>query len=159
MGLYSLQNTGNPVKDYTDFFLLKDSKEGIFSRYFIKSRGWEDGALPGLANGPNGYHNWGGNTPIQELVDDYEMADGSKFSWSNPTHAAAPYKNRDPQTLPAFYPRSGALETPPSDVKEIDPDGKVIIRSVETAPGVWNQDLTHAMALLKTGMVDTQAIT
>ena len=99
MGIYSLQNTGNPVKDYTDLFLLKDSKEGIFSRYFIKSRGWEDGALPGLANGPNGYHNWGGNTPIQELVDDYEMADGSKFSWSNPTHAAAPYANRDPELV------------------------------------------------------------
>ena len=46
LGLYTLQNTGNPVKDYTDLFLLKDSKEAIFSRYFIKSRGWEDGALP-----------------------------------------------------------------------------------------------------------------
>src|SRR5688500_2133061 len=45
LGLYSLQNTGDPVKDYTDLFLLKDSKESIFSRYFIKSRGWEDGAL------------------------------------------------------------------------------------------------------------------
>ena len=63
LGLYSLQDTDNPVKDYIDLFLLKDSKEAIFSRYFIKSRGWEDGALPGLANGPNGYHNWGGNTP------------------------------------------------------------------------------------------------
>src|SRR5690606_13788333 len=51
LGIYQIQNaTGDPVKDYTDVFLLKDSKEAIFSRYFIKSRGWEDNALPGLAN-------------------------------------------------------------------------------------------------------------
>ncbi len=91
LGLYSLQDTDDPVNDYTDLFLMKDSKEAIFSRYFIKNRGWEDGALPGLANGPNGYHNWGGNTPIQELVDDYEMVDGTKFDWNNSTHASAPY--------------------------------------------------------------------
>ncbi len=136
LGLYSLQNTGNPVKDYTDLFLLKDSKEGIFSRYFIKSRGWEDGALPGLANGPNGYHNWGGNTPIQELVDDYEMTDGSKFSWSNPAHAAAPYENRDPRFQASILYDQAMWRPRPSDVKDIDPVGKVIIRSVETGPGV-----------------------
>src|SRR5690606_20473861 len=71
LGIYEIQDeTGDPFQDYTDLFLKKDSKEAIFSRYFLKSRGWEDNALPGLANGPNGYHNWGGNTPIQELVDD-----------------------------------------------------------------------------------------
>ena len=63
----------------------------------------EDGALPGLANGPNGYHNWGGNTPIQEPVDEYEMADGSKFSWSNPTHASGSLRNRDPRFSPPSY--------------------------------------------------------
>lgn len=137
MGLYSLQNTGDPVKDYTDLFLLKDSKEAIFSRYFIKSRGWEDGALPGLANGPNGYHNWGGNTPIQELVDDYEMTDGTKFDWNNPTHAGAPYENRDPRLAASILYDQAMWRPRPSDVKEMDPVGKVIIRRVETAPGVY----------------------
>ncbi|HVU96236.1 MAG TPA: RagB/SusD family nutrient uptake outer membrane protein [Puia sp.] len=58
-----------------------------------------DGTSVGLDNGPNGYHNWAGNAPIQQLVDDYEMMDatGSKFDWSNPVEAAAPYKNRDPR--------------------------------------------------------------
>ncbi len=51
----------------------------------------------GLNNGPNGYHNWAGNTPIGLLVDDYEMMDGTTFHWTNPVHAAAPYKNRDPR--------------------------------------------------------------
>jgi len=32
---------------------------------------------------------------LQELVDEYEMADGSKFDWENPVHAAAPYVNRE----------------------------------------------------------------
>jgi hypothetical protein len=141
LGVYSLQNTGSPVKDYTDLFLLKDSKEAIFSRYFIKSRGWEDGALPGLANGPNGYHNWGGNTPIQELVNDYEMTDGSKFDWSNPAHAAAPYVNRDPRFAATILYDQALWRPRPSDVKDIDPVGKVIIRSVETAAGVWNPGL------------------
>jgi starch-binding outer membrane protein, SusD/RagB family len=142
LGIYSLQTaSGNPVKDYTDVFLTKDSKEAIFSRYFIKSRGWEDGALPGLANGPNGYHNWGGNTPIQELVDDYEMVDGTKFSWSNPAHAAAPYEQRDPRFYASILYDQAPWRPRPSDTKEIDPEGKVIIRSVETAPGVWNPGL------------------
>ncbi len=141
LGIYSLQDTDNPVKDYTDLFLLKDSKESIFSRFFIKSRGWEDGALPGLANGPNGYHNWGGNTPIQELVDDYEMVDGSKFDWNNPAHANAPYENRDPRFGASILYDQALWRPRPSDVAEIDPVGKVIIRSVETAPGTYTPGL------------------
>jgi hypothetical protein len=137
LGLYSLQDTDNPVADYTDLFLLKDSKEAIFSRYFIKNRGWEDGALPGLANGPNGYHNWGGNTPIQELVDDYEMTDGTKFDWNNPAHASAPYENRDPRFEASILYDQAVWRPRPSDVVSIDPVGKIIIRNVETAPGVW----------------------
>ncbi|MFZ6011071.1 MAG: RagB/SusD family nutrient uptake outer membrane protein [Bacteroidota bacterium] len=141
LGEYSLQQTGNPTKDYTDVFLLKDSKEAIFSRYFIKSRGWEDGALPGLCNGPNGYHNWGGNTPIQELVDDYEISDGTKFDWNNPVHANAPYVNRDPRFYASILYDQAPWRPRPSDAKEMDPDGKVIIRSVETAPNVWTPGL------------------
>jgi hypothetical protein len=142
LGIYTLQSgSGDPVKDYTDLFLLKDSKEAIFSRYFIKSRGWEDGALPGLANGPNGYHNWGGNTPIQEFVNDYEMTDGSKFNWSNPAHAAAPYENRDPRFAASVLYDQALWRPRPSDVKDIDPVGKVIIRTVETAPGVFTPGL------------------
>ena len=138
LGIYEIQDaTGDPVKDYTDVFLLKDSKEAIFSRYFIKSRGWEDNALPGLANGPNGYHNWGGNTPIQELVDDYEMVDGSQFDWNNPAHAAAPYEDRDPRFYASILYDHAPWRPRPADAVEMDPDGKVIIRSVETSPGTW----------------------
>lgn len=35
--------------------------------------------------------------PTAELVDAFEMEDGSKFDWSNPSHALDPYKNREPR--------------------------------------------------------------
>ena len=71
--------------------------ERDFSSQLVSGGPGTDGTSVGLDNGPNGYHNWAGNAPIQELVDDYEMMDGTKFSWSDPAEAAAPYKNRDPR--------------------------------------------------------------
>ena len=141
LGVYALEDTDNPQEDYTNLFLTKDSEEAIFSRFFIKSRGWEDGALPGLANGPNGYHNWGGNTPIQELVDDYQLVDGTDFDWNNPAHAAAPYENRDPRFYASILYDQAPWRPRPADTKEMDPEGKVIIRSVEGPAGVWTPGL------------------
>lgn len=36
-------------------------------------------------------------SPTENLVSEYEMADGSKFSWSDPVQAANPYSNREPR--------------------------------------------------------------
>lgn len=69
------------------------ASELIFARYFIT----QSNNRHAQQNGPNGYHNWAGNTPIGLLVDDYEMNDGSKFSWANPAQKANPYQNRDPR--------------------------------------------------------------
>jgi len=69
------------------------ASELIFARYFIV----QNNIKHAQQNGPNGYHNWAGNTPIGLLVDDYEMKDGSKFSWTNPAQKAEPYQNRDPR--------------------------------------------------------------
>ncbi|CAM4340295.1 Starch-binding associating with outer membrane [Pedobacter westerhofensis] len=69
------------------------ASELILARYFIDLSDMRYGR----ANGPNGYHNWAGNTPIGLLVDDYEMADGTAFSWTNPAQKSAPYLNRDPR--------------------------------------------------------------
>lgn len=70
--------------------------ELLFARYFSVDKD-EQGTHVGRNNGPNGYHNWAGNTPLGLLVDDYEMADGTPFSWANPEHEADPYDNRDPR--------------------------------------------------------------
>ena len=50
------------------------------------------------ANFPMGVE--GGSTttcPTQNLVDAYEMTDGTAFDWNDPAHAADPYANRDPR--------------------------------------------------------------
>ncbi|HEX9957601.1 MAG TPA: RagB/SusD family nutrient uptake outer membrane protein, partial [Fibrella sp.] len=50
------------------------------------------------ANYPIGYDlGNSGTTPSQNLVDAYEMTNGTKFDWNNTAHAAAPYSNRDPR--------------------------------------------------------------
>lgn len=75
---------------------VASTNELLFVRTFTPERA-EGAQQHGLRNGPNGYNNWAGNTPIQQLVDDYEMMDGTTFDWNNPTHKADPYVNRDPR--------------------------------------------------------------
>lgn len=75
---------------------VASTNELLFVRTLTLERA-EGSQQHGLRQGPNGYNNWAGNTPIQEFVDDYEMMDGTKFSWTNPAHAAEPYENRDPR--------------------------------------------------------------
>lgn len=89
MGTYSLYN------NYAELFTTTGSNsEYIFARFYnLSARHY---ALE-IAHGPNGYGGWGGNVPLQNLVDDYEMADGTPFNWNNPEQAAAPYDNRDPR--------------------------------------------------------------
>ncbi|WP_223709709.1 RagB/SusD family nutrient uptake outer membrane protein [Niabella beijingensis] len=71
--------------------------EVIFGRYYNLNVNTGGGVSIAQYNGPNGYHNWAGNTPIGLLADDYEMADGTPFSWSNPAQKASPYTGRDPR--------------------------------------------------------------
>jgi hypothetical protein len=75
---------------------VASTNELLLVRTFTLER-VEDAMRIGLQNGPNGYNNWAGNTPIQQLVDDYEMMDGTPFDWNNPAHKADPYENRDPR--------------------------------------------------------------
>jgi len=111
----------------------------------------------GINNGPNGYHNWAGNTPIQQLVDDYEMMDGSSFDWNNPAHAADPYVNRDPR-LSATIMYDGADWKPrPPDVAASDPANQIqtgyyddgsggVVNGIDTRDAAlesWNGSFTH----------------
>ena len=126
LGSYSLfrptpASAQEATKNYGDLFLQTMSEEVILSRFFLSTR--DDGYHPGLHNGPNGFHTWGGNTPIQNLVDDYRMADGSKFDWNNPTEAAAPYANRDPRFYASIAYDGAPWRPRPDDVKSLDPVG------------------------------------
>jgi hypothetical protein len=127
------QTTGDPFTDYTALFIKKSSPEHIFSRYFIKSNGWDSedsNTHSPLYNGPNGYAAWAGNTPIQALVDDYEMKDGTKFSWSNPTQAKAPYENRDPRFYATILYDKAPWRKRPATLVANDPIGLISIRTV-----------------------------
>ncbi|WP_341224364.1 RagB/SusD family nutrient uptake outer membrane protein [uncultured Arcticibacterium sp.] len=103
-GTGAFLNNSEPVsaeqgkENYMNTSLSRNGGEEdlIFGRYFISAKR-EGGGRQGLFNGPNGYNNWAGNTPVSLLVDDYEMMDGSSFDWSNEEHAAKPYENRDPR--------------------------------------------------------------
>lgn len=89
---------------------------------FTVESNWPLGGIhQGINNGPNGYHNWAGNTPIQQLVDDYQMMDGSDFDWNNPQHATAPYENRDPRLKATILYDGAGWKPRPDDVASIDP--------------------------------------
>ncbi len=93
---------------------------------FTQESNWPLGGIHyGINNGPNGYNNWAGNTPIQTLVDDYEMMDGSKFDWTKPEHKAAPYENRDPRFYASImYDGAGWKPRPPA-VAGLDPVNQI----------------------------------
>lgn len=111
----------------------------------------------GINNGPNGYHNWAGNTPIQQLVDDYEMMDGSSFDWNNTDHATAPYDNRDPRFYATIMYDGADWKPRPSDVAAIDPANQVqtgiyddgtggFLNGIDTRESTienWNGSRTH----------------
>jgi len=81
--------------------VVATSNELLFVRTFTPERN-EGAQQHGLRQGPNGYNNWTGNSPIQELVDDYEMMDGTRFDWTKPAEKADPYVNRDPRFYVSF---------------------------------------------------------
>lgn len=136
--------------------------ELIFERthtpLYTEEDAWPLGGIhQGINNGPNGYHNWAGNTPIQQLVDDYEMMDGSKFDWDNPEHAASPYTGRDPRFYGTILFDGAGWKPRPADVVGLDAVNQIqtgyyddgsggTINGVDTRESVienWNGSRTH----------------
>lgn len=125
---------------------------------YTQEDNWPLGGIHyGINNGPNGYHNWAGNTPIQQMVDDYEMMDGSKFDWANATHKADPYANRDPRFYASVIYDGATWKPRPSDVAGLDPANQVqtgyydngaggFINGIDTRESAienWNGSRTH----------------
>lgn len=109
------------AQNYVDLFMAQSNEEDIFIKFFTVPMGQR----LGLYTSPNGYHGWGVNAPIGNLVDDFEMADGTKFDWSNPDHAAEPYKNREPRFYATILYNEAPWRERPNDVKGIDPLNKI----------------------------------
>lgn len=141
LGKYSLYKaspaaTDSVANNFVEFFTSKGSSEDILLQFFTPKtdEDW-DGYNPALYCGPNGYHNWGNNCPLGDLVDDYEMKDGSKFSWDNPKHKANPYVKRDARLYATVLYEGVQWRKRPDDALKIDPFSKIQVGHVYDKSG------------------------
>src|SRR5699024_3187315 len=132
------------AENYANIFLDQPNDEIIMAKHLNHNL---NAPNVGMWQSPNGYEGWGENSPIQQLVDSYEMEDGTKFSWDNKNEAAHPYRNRDPRFYATIlYDGAQWLERY-SDLQDSDPEG--IIQTVEklslpdgsTLPGLDTRDV------------------
>jgi hypothetical protein len=92
--------------------------------------------------GPNGYHNWGNNDPVEPAVRRFEMADGTKFQWDKyspgnqeiRTATAAelladplrnPYNGREPRFYATILYDGAPWQARPTDAAGLEPENKV----------------------------------
>ncbi|MDA3928338.1 MAG: RagB/SusD family nutrient uptake outer membrane protein [Prolixibacteraceae bacterium] len=139
-GWYQLYLPNPSPSDSTAINLVElhttlDSPEDIFLKYFTVTDptlglDWNE-YNPGLFWGPNGYHNWGNNTPTQQMVDAYEMKDGTTFDWDNPVHAKAPFANRDPRFYATILYHGAKWRQRTTDALSQDPVGQIDTRTWE----------------------------
>ena len=90
---YTLYGTSTTYgKIFTDFF----NSEVIFARVFGDV--YDDRYNTVYRDlSPNGYNGYSAYNVLEQMVEAFQMNDGSTFSWSNATEAANPYQNRDPR--------------------------------------------------------------
>ena len=152
---YGLLKTSSTVTEdlsanYQNIFLDNTSTntEVIFARMGTASNLGEGLSSLEQYNYPNGWNGWGGNCPLQELVDDYEIVKNgvaSRFDWNNPDEAASPYENRDPRFYASIlYDGAPWKERTVETYFDVDASGKEIGGGRDTKYGVdnWNTSPT-----------------
>lgn len=125
MGVYSLYkpnpaNASEATQNYADLFTSRTSVEDIQVRYFAASIGQ---GYNGWEIVPNGWYGNGGVGATNEMVEAYEMSDGSKFDRSIVAQAAEPYKNRDPRFYSTILFEGATYRPRPADLTGVDPVG------------------------------------
>lgn len=141
LGAYSLENFGAPDKalvaeNYFNFFKAKTltSTEVIWGKQYSLSNGDEN--MVNQWNGANGWMLWAGNAPTQNMVDAYQMEDGSGFfdhfqldgnslykNVSSKYNSANPYNNRDPRFYGSILYDGALWMQRPAGLQGIDPVG------------------------------------
>ena len=135
------KRAADAAKDVIDLadagYALSNNYQGIFRSYtdteIILAR--RDGASNDFekANYPVGYDlGDSGNTPSLNLLDDYEMLDGTAFDWSNKNHAANPYKGRDPRLAFTILSNMTKFNGRPVECWTGGRDGKGVPRATKT---------------------------
>lgn len=95
-------NTYSLFNDYAGIFYPQNENnaEVLFDRQYLPEvASLQQHAFDFYNQLPNvtGQVSSGYNNPSGNLVDAYEMKDGTKFDWNNPVLATNPYANRDPR--------------------------------------------------------------
>lgn len=130
LGKYSLYQGG-----YNQLFLTPDNNEIIFERLYYPNTAPHTRLE--IANGPNGYDGWGGNTPLQNLVDDYQMNNGKAITDATSGYDPQnPYVNRDPRFYATILYNKAPYRNSTVDVYL--PGGK----DSNQGPSNWNTSLT-----------------
>lgn len=120
--------------DYAKLFLDVNNNEIIFARqYAIGARH----VCLEIANGANGYNGWAGNTPLQNMVDAYEMNNGKPITDATSGYDAAnPYVNRDARFYASILYNGATYRN--STVQTYTPGGK----DSKDGPSNWNTSKT-----------------
>ena len=147
LGIYSLfrpnpSPTDSVAQNIVDLFLSYGNEEDILVRFFTPTSFRPNVNWMNLS-GPNGYHCRGSNTPTDNLVRDYERKDGTRFDWSNPVHAAAPYEYRDPRFYATIFYEGAKWRTRAPGEFPLDPIGVIQVGRWEK----WNTE-TNSMTEL-----------
>lgn len=141
LGKYSLYKatpaaTDSVANNFVELFTSKGTDEDILLQFFTPKtdESWS-GFNPGIYSGPNGYHNWGNNTPLGDLVDEYEMKDGSAFDWNNAKQKANPYLKRDARFYATVIYEGVQWRKRPDDALKIDPLSRIQVGHVYDLSG------------------------
>lgn len=154
-GHYALSgNTSAPPSPMTEDLVMQYA-DNFFS-IFNQKGAWNDEVIWGIQYlqsqgktttqnrwwGPNGYHNWGNNGPLEPVVRLFEMADGTPFVWdkykpgdnnvrdftdaelkSDPQKN--PYVGREPRFYASILFDGAKWQARPTDGAGIDPEGRI----------------------------------
>lgn len=133
LNLSAPANATDGFTNYQNSYLSRNGGEAeiVFARYFSNSKD-EWGAWYGRNNCTNGYHGWTSSEPTQNMVDDYEMMDGTPFDWTKPAEAAAPYTNRDPRFYASILYDGAPWKPRTADGAGIDPFNEIQMGTYQT---------------------------
>lgn len=96
-----------------------------------------------------------GTTPTQNLVDAYEINDGSEFDWNNPEHASNPYKNRDPRLTMTIITNNSTFKGRAMEIWQGGQDGAPIVHASRT--GYYLRKYVNADLNLVTNQTSTHS--
>lgn len=154
-GEYGLAgNTDDPPANMTQEDV--DAYAANFYNLFTQKGEWNESVIWGIQYlnsqgnttsqnkwfGPNGYHNWGNNNPLEPVVRKFEMSDGADFEWDkyNPGDDLVrefskaeleadpernPYVGREPRFYATVLYDGAKWQDRPSDAAGIDPSGLI----------------------------------